>query len=151
MFKELTVNFNILKEDIILPDTANLYISKFDITEVLKYLKNKEQFLFERLDCIICKDTGEFFENTYLLHSDKYNMKCAISCKIEYNEAEISTVSEIFKSAVFDEREIFDLFGVKFINHPELKRILLPESFLGYPLRKNYTMNDERLSWNYDS
>ena len=61
---------------------------------------------------------------------------------------ETESVSKIFDSAVADEKEIYDLFGVKFVGNEELKRLYMPESWEGHPLRKDYVENDERLIWN---
>ena len=143
MFYSFKEKFNILKEDIIIPDIPHFYVKKEEIKNVLNYLKEEPSMLYERLDCIEGKEN----EITYILHSDKYNTKCAISCNIE---KEIASICEIYKSANFDEREIYDLLGIKFINHPCLERILLPESFIGHPLKKDYEMKDDRLRWNYE-
>lgn len=143
MFDKFKEKFNILNEDIIHPNIYNFQIKKEDIRPVLVYLKEEPSLLFERLDCIMGKD-GEL---TYILNSDKYNTKCAISCS---TTDEIDSICDIFKSANFEEREIYDLLGINFINHPKLKRILLPDSFVGHPLKKDYEMNDERLKWNYE-
>jgi NADH:ubiquinone oxidoreductase subunit C len=61
---------------------------------------------------------------------------------------EAESVSKIFDSAVADEKEIYDLFGVKFVGNDELKRLYMPESWEGHPLKKDYTEKDERLNWN---
>ena len=61
---------------------------------------------------------------------------------------EAESVSSIFDSAVADEKEIYDLFGINFVGNKELKRLYMPEDWEGYPLRKDYVENDERLSWN---
>ncbi len=150
MFKDLKEKFNIEKENIILPDIQEFYINKNNITQVLEYLKNSNENLFERLDCIIAKDSKEYYTLTYILNSEEYNIKCAVSCILTYSEAEVVSIENIYKNANWEEREIYDLFGIKFINHPDLKRILLPNDFKGHPLRKNYLMQDERLSWNYE-
>lgn len=150
MFEALKQKFNPHKENIILPDIREFYINKQEIQQALNYMKTSPDMFFERLDCIIAKDNGEYYTVTYILNSDKYNIKCAISCNLGYEDAEIDSAVCIYKSANYDEREIYDLFGIKFINHPNLKRILLPSDFEGHPLRKNYKMQDERLKWNYD-
>ena len=61
---------------------------------------------------------------------------------------EAESVSKLFDSAVADEKEIYDLFGVKFIGNDELKRLNMPESWEGHPLKKDYENKDERLIWN---
>ena len=133
-----------------MPDINNFYVDKYDIKQVLNYLKTNSCFLLTRLDCIVAKDMQDFFEVSYILNSDFYNIKCCISCIISNKDMIISSICEIFPSANFDEREIFDLFGIKFLNHPNLKRILLPNSFIGHPLQKAYSMQDKRLEWNND-
>ena len=62
------------------------------------------------------------------------------------NEAE--SICDIFKSALADEKEIYDMFGIKFIGHKNLERLYMPESWEGFPLRKDYIESDERLAWN---
>ena len=61
---------------------------------------------------------------------------------------EAESVTNIFDSAVADEKEIYDLFGIKFIGNSELKRLYMPETWEGHPLKKDYVANDERLDWN---
>lgn len=143
MFEDLKNKFNIQEKD------NRFYINQNEIISILKYLKEESNYLFERLDCLYANDTGENFEINYILHSDKYNTKCTITIELSYNDEALS-ITEIFKSANYDEREVYDLFGIHFINHPNLTRILLPDSFLGHPLKKDYKMEDERLRWNYE-
>ena len=150
MFDIFKQNFEIISENNVLPDIKQFYVNKNDIKQVLIFLKSTASLYFERLDCIICKDLEDKIEISYLLHSDKYNTKCILSCFLEYSDLTVESVEAVFKSANFDEREIYDLFGVEFINHPNLQRILLPKSFIGHPLRKNYIMTDERLMYNYE-
>ena len=64
---------------------------------------------------------------------------------------ETESVTDLFKSAIADENEIFDLFGVKFIGNPDLKRLYMPEDWKGVPLRKDYIQDDTRLAWNDDN
>ena len=63
-------------------------------------------------------------------------------------DREIESVSNIFDSAIADEKEIYDLFGINFIGNTELKRLYMPESWKGHPLKKDYVEDDERLRWN---
>ena len=150
MFQEFKTKFNIQKEEFILPDINKFYINKDDLKQVLRFLKESDRYLFETLEYIIRKDnTNSALELIYALYSSKYNTKCAVSINIQ-DDFSVPSVVEIFPCANFDEREIYDLLGVRFINHPKLERILLPSDFEGNPLRKNYKMQDDRLRWNYE-
>ena len=68
--------------------------------------------------------------------------------KIHYNNTNYETIIDIFDSAIADENEIYDLFGIIFEGNKNLKRLYLPQSWNGHPLKKDYVQNDERLGWN---
>ena len=61
-----------------------------------------------------------------------------VKVKLDHHEPEIESVSAIWRTAEFHEREVYDLFGVKFLHHPDLRRLLLTDDWNGYPLRKDY-------------
>ena len=106
---------------------------------------------FDRLNTIIAVDLGVEvgkFELIYDLHSIETGKTARISVIIDRNSPHIPSVVEIFKSAYFDECEIYDMFGIVFDKNSDLKRLLMPQSWIGYPLRKDYVQNDERLAWN---
>ena len=106
----------------------------------------KENYHFELLKSITAVDNGEngveLIYNLYNLE-DEENLFISIIVK---DEAE--SVSSLFDSAIADEKEIYDLFGVKFVGNSELKRLYMPEGWSGHPLKKDYIENDERLKWN---
>ncbi len=85
-------------------------------------------------------------ELIYRLYSPEDDENVVISITAIDNKME--SVSEIFDSAVADEKEIYDLFGINFVGNPELERLYMPESWVGYPLKKDYEEKDERLNWN---
>ena len=105
----------------------------------------KENYHFDVLKNITAIDNGEETELVYFLYNseDDENLQISITVK---EEAE--SVSRIFDSAVADEKEIYDLFGVRFIGNDELKRLYMPESWEGHPLKKDYEEKDVRLNWN---
>ena len=106
----------------------------------------KENYHFDVLKEIVAVDNQEAgIELIYRLYSVANEEDVLVSIKVK-DEAE--SVSYIFDSAVADEKEIYDLFGVKFIGNPELKRLYMPEAWNGNPLKKDYVEKDERLSWN---
>ena len=117
---------------------------KDNIFNVVDFVKNTYNFDF--LKSITAVDNGDSgIELIYRLFNSVDEEEVVISTFVK-EEAE--SVSSIFDSAVADEKEIFDLFGVKFVGNKELKRLYMPESWNGHPLRKDYVNNDERLSWN---
>ena len=74
----------------------------------------------------------------YHLTSTIHRHQLVIKSKLDRNNPEIETICDIWRTAELLEREVFDLFGVKFINHPDLRRLLLTDDWVGYPLRKDY-------------
>ena len=119
-------------------------IIKNNISEVLCYIKNTYKFnILKEIVAIDNKDNST--ELLYRLHSTEDDEDVVISINVQ-NETE--SVCKIFDSACADEKEIYDLFGIKFIGNDELKRLYMPESWEGHPLKKDYVQNDERLSWN---
>ncbi|MBU2226503.1 MAG: NADH-quinone oxidoreductase subunit C, partial [Proteobacteria bacterium] len=82
------------------------------------------------------------FKVAYLFHSMKFNNRLRIETRVAEG-AELETVSDIWKAADLMEREVYDLFGIKFSNHPDLRRILLPDDFAGHPLRKDFPVKGD--------
>lgn len=147
---ELSREFNILRVSTLKSGEEQFFIEKNDIVRVLTFLKNVPECEFDMLKTIVCAQYGDVFVLSYYLYSVNTNERVVISVDVPVNNPEIDSVSSVFGSANWDEREIFDMFGVKFNNHPNLKRILMPDEWQGYPLRKDYVNEDRRLRWNYE-
>ena len=94
----------------------------FDILEDQTALDNKQEFI------LVCQ----------LVRSQALGERITLKIKVSRTESRIKTLSTIFEVANWYEREIFDMFGIEFEEHPDLRRILLPEDWVGYPLRKDY-------------
>ena len=119
-------------------------IIKKDLLNTLSFIKNNYHFdLLKAITAVDLKEAG--IELIYNLYNTEDEENLFVSIVVQ-NEAE--SVSSIFDSAIADEKEIFDLFGVKFIGNEELKRLYMPESWEGHPLKKDYQEKDERLNWN---
>ena len=119
-----------------------LKISVSEITDVIKFLKLDNRFKLNQLIDIAAIDypnEEKRFELVYLLLSIENNIRVKISVKFETNE-KIPSIVKIFPSANWMEREIFDMYGIKFINHPDLRRILTDYNFKGHPLRKDFPL-----------
>lgn len=146
------MNIDLLKEkfNIELINAQNSFdkisISTDNICDLLIFLKEDAEFDFDRLNTIIAVDNGSNIELIYDLFST--NTKNSLKISVKITDFKAFSVVKAFKSAYFDECEIFDLFGVKFINNPDLKRLLLPKDWIGHPLLKKYIQDDERLAWN---
>ena len=113
-----------------------------EVTEVIKFLKLDNKFKFKQLIDIAAIDypnKEKRFELVYLLLSIENNIRVKISIKFEINE-KIPSIVKIFPSANWMEREIFDMYGIKFVNHPDLRRILTDYNFKGHPLRKDFPL-----------
>ena len=113
-----------------------------NILEVCTALQNNEMTYFDHLSCITGIDNGVekgTFEIIYHLFSITKKLSCVLKVIIDRNEtASVKSLTSIWKTANWHEREIFDLFGIRFEGHPDLRRILLPANWEGHPLRKDY-------------
>ena len=141
-------NFSILKSKFNNVDLINesKVVVNSELVQVFDYLKNTPEFDFDILTSIIAIDLTDKIELIYQLMSSETSETLSVSYYTDNYTA--PTVTDIYKSANFDECEIFDLFGIEFIGNKNLKRLLMPENWVGHPLLKSYVQNDERLVWN---
>ena len=136
---ELTTKIN---ESKIIHNQLYLIIDKEDLNEVTLFLKTSKDTKFRQLIDITAVDYPENskrFKMVYLFLSNEFNQRILISYLINENEV-IPSLSKIFPSANWMEREVFDMYGVKFKDHPDLRRILTDYGFEGYPLRKDFPL-----------
>ena len=103
-------------------------------------LRDHDQLYFDMLSCITGIDNGPEanIEMVYNLYSVPHDLHLMIKTAIDRSKPEIDSVSNVWRTADWHERECYDLLGIVFTNHPDLRRILLPEDWEGYPLRKDY-------------
>lgn len=117
----------------------NMTITPTNLLEIAEKLRNDEATLFDFMFCLTCVDYPEHMIMVYHLRSTTLNHEMVLKVKIEDREnAEVETLCHIWRTAEYHEREVFDLYGVKFLNHPDLRRILLDDDWKGYPMRKDY-------------
>jgi len=136
---ELTtkINFSKIKHDQIF-----INIDSEDIVEVILFFKNNENINFKQLIDMTAVDYPEEekrFKLVYLLLSHELNSRVIVDCFINENEI-IPSLTKIFPSANWMEREIFDMYGIPFKDHPDLRRILTDYGFEGHPLRKDFPL-----------
>jgi NADH-quinone oxidoreductase subunit C len=123
-----------------------LEIAANEIAAVCIYLKNEQKFA--RLSTVTAVDwypQEPRFEVVYHLHSPERNQRLRLKCRLAGANPEIDSVTVVWRGANWYERETFDLFGIRFRNHPDLRRIMLPEDWEGYPLRKDYPVTGDRV------
>ena len=95
-------------------------------------------FNFDYLFCVTCIDWKTHLTMVYHLTSTIHRDSIVIKAKLDRENPEIETVSDIWRTAEFHEREVYDLFGVRFLHHPDLRRLFLTDDWKGWPLRKDY-------------
>ena len=124
----------------IVHETLNVSIEKDDLKEVLLFLKSNPDMKFKQLIDITAVDYPEDdqrFKIVYLLLSHEFNTRIIIQFGIGEGE-KIPSLTKIYPSANWMEREVFDMYGVNFQDHPDLRRILTDYGFEGHPLRKDF-------------
>jgi NADH-quinone oxidoreductase subunit C len=125
-----------------------LWIEAARIVEVCRFLKDQQKFV--RLSAITAVDwlpADPRFEVVYLLHSLSRKERLRVKCWVAEKHAVIDSVTGVWRTADWYEREVFDMFGVRFRNHPDLTRILMPSDWEGHPLRKDYPVHGHKYSY----
>jgi NADH-quinone oxidoreductase subunit C len=116
-----------------------LVIAPERIRDVCLFLRDEERTAFDSLMCLSGVDyTGGKLGVVYHLDSTTKGHKLTLKVQVSTADAHCPSVESVWKSASWHEREAFDLFGIRFDDHPDLRRILLPDDWEGYPLRKDY-------------
>jgi NADH-quinone oxidoreductase subunit C len=117
----------------------NVNIEAKDWLPFAKSLRNNSDLNFDYLFCLTCIDWKTHLTMVYHLESTQYRHTIVIKSKLDRNNPEIESVSQIWRTADFHEREVYDLFGVNFLNHPDLRLLILPDGWEGkFPLRKDF-------------
>ena len=102
-------------------------------------LRHDDQLFFNYLFCITCVDWKTHLTMVYHLSSTRYRHNIVVKSKLDRNNPEIETISYIWRTADFHEREAYEMFGVKFLNHSDLRLLILPDGWEGKnPMRKDF-------------
>jgi NADH-quinone oxidoreductase subunit C len=112
--------------------------------DALSYLKSEHAFdLLVEISCVDYlnyRDAADRFGLVYLLANCESNERILIRTFVNEPDATVATVTDLWQGANWMEREVFDMYGIHFAGHPDLRRILMPEEFTAFPLRKDYPM-----------
>ena len=117
---------------------VNVYTPPQEWLPLAMQLRNNEPFYFDYLFCLTCVDWKTHFTMVYHFRSTIHQHILVVKAKLDHINPEIHTVSDIWRTAEFHEREAYDLFGVRFIDHPDLRRLFMTDEWNGWPLRKDY-------------
>ncbi len=123
---------------------ATILLERTDLPEVLTSLRDAPEFAFNMLVDLSAVDffgQEPRFEVVYHLYSLRLNHRLRVKVRVAEDEAWLPSVTELWKAANWLEREVWDMFGVSFRDHPKLTRILMYEEFQGHPLRKDYPVD----------
>ena len=126
-------------------DELTIEVAAGSITEALRRIKH--DLKFERLTSVTGVDhfpREPRFEIVYHLQSIERKQRLRIKARVSGANPEIETACGVYRGADWYERETFDLFGIRFLNHPNLTRIVMPEDWEGHPLRKDYPVTGTR-------
>ncbi|MBE3554539.1 MAG: NADH-quinone oxidoreductase subunit C [Thermicanus sp.] len=126
-------------------EVPTLYIKKERWLETARLLKEDPELSFDFLNDLHGIDFETHMEVFYFLQSMRHKTLLAIHVKTERDGGKIPSVTPVWPGANWQEREVYDLFGLSFEGHPDLVRILLPEHWVGHPLRKDYEQFDEEV------
>jgi NADH-quinone oxidoreductase subunit C len=126
-------------------EPKGVLIHPSDLKGVCKNLFQNPSTFFDMLSCLTVVDNGPeagTLEVIYNLYSIPFNHHLALKLVVGRDGAEVDSVEQVWKTANWHEREAYDMFGIKFRGHPDLRRILLPADWEGYPLRKDYKQQE---------
>lgn len=127
---------------------TTIWISPAKVVEVCRYLK--QQLGFIQLTGVTCIDRHPLeprFEVLYLLNNISKAERIKLKVALSGDVAEVDSVTCVWEGADWYEREAFDLFGVRFNGHPDLRRIMMPDNWEGHPLRKDFPVHGHKYSY----
>ena len=129
-------------------DQTILYITTANIVEVCIFLRDEHGF--NRASSVTALDwypQEPRFEIVYLLHSIRNNARLRLKCRLSGGDPTIDSVTCVWSGANWYEREVLDLFGITFTNHPDPRRIMMPDDWEGHPLRKDFPIHGHKYDY----
>jgi len=117
----------------------NINVEAAEWKQFAQMLRSEQDLFFDFLFCLTCIDWNTHLTMVYHLDSTRYRHNIVVKIKLNREEPAVETVSDIWQTANFHEREVYELFGVNFLNHPDLRLLILPDGWEGKnPLRKDF-------------
>jgi len=134
---------------------AVIFVSPENLHRVAETLKEDAGLRLEYLSDIrgvdyLDQDREPRFEAVYELHSFEHNHSVRVRVGLEGENPSVPTVSDLWKGALYPERELFDMLGFDVSGHPDLKRLIMPEEWEGHPLRRDYPLTTEEVAFSHN-
>lgn len=117
---------------------VNLFVTPSEWKAFAQQLRLTIGLDFDFLFCVTCVDWKTHLSMVYHFSSTIHRHSIVVKLKLDRNKPEIETICDIWRTAEFHEREQSEMFGVKFLNHPDLRKLILEDDFKGFPLRKDF-------------
>ena len=118
---------------------GNIVLPLAVVDPLFDWLREDEELAFDYFDFCTCVDhPPQDLDMIYSLFSCKHKNRLGLKIRLPRDNPSLPTVSHLWANANWNEREVFDLFGVLFLGHPDLRRIMMPDDWEGHPLRKDY-------------
>ena len=143
-------------QDTALPQgDAVIFVAPDCLQKVAAFLKDDPSLNFDYLSDVtgvdyLLEEREPRFEAVYLLYSIDHSHSIRIRVGIEEENPSVPTVSELWKGALYPEQELFDMFGFHIEGHPKLERLIMPKEWVGHPLRKDYPLTTEPVTFSYN-
>lgn len=115
-----------------------IYVSSDELLGLMKELRSNAIYDFDRMGNITSVDYKEYIEMVYMLYSRHFDKWVTVKCKLDREKPVAESMTQVWPGTEFEEREIYDLMGVEFLHHPDLRRILMPDNYTAHPLRKDF-------------
>ena len=117
----------------------NMNIAVNDFLKIAELLRNNPELNFDYVFCLTCIDFKTHLTMVYHFESTKYRHQLVMKVQLDRSKPEIETISHIWRTAEYHEREMYEMFGVNFLNHPDLRLLILPDGWEGRnPLLKDF-------------
>lgn len=114
------------------------YVEAADLLDTMRELRESPILSFDRVANITAVDYKDYIEMVYMLYSRRFDKWVTVKCRLDREAPEVESMTQLWAGVEFEEREIYDLMGVTFLHHPDLRRILMPDNYTAHPLRKDF-------------
>jgi len=134
---------------------AVIFVAPKNLQKVAAFLKDEPSLKFDYLSDVcgvdyLLEEREPRFESVYLLYSIDHQHSIRVRVGIEEENPSVPTVSEIWKGALYPEQELFDMFGINVEGHPKMERLIMPKEWVGNPLRKDYPLTTETVTFSHN-